>query len=182
MSNLTGRQAGKIIPQKKEGGKSLKKCHFRVKWKTLQSHAGVFSFFPKKNPKVDTKDGKTVCSWFLPIPTVLQFFCCFLFIHLWARPLWIFHDFRGLLYMQPCERDVATLRSRTRRHVAVSKDVEFWRLEGTYIICKSGPPTKITACIVSRGRLRRRNQTNGNLSLCFQFDCGPGASGRWGPQ
>ena len=40
-------------------------------------------------------------------------------------------------------------------------------------VFKSGPPAKTTICTVSRGRLRRRNQTKRNLPLAFQFVCGP---------
>ena len=39
---------------------------------------------------------------------------------------------------------------------------------------QSVSPAKTTICTVSRGRLRRRNQTKGNLPLAFQFVCGPG--------
>ena len=34
---------------------------------------------------------------------------------------------------------------------------------GLTIVSKSGPPTKTTMCTVSRGRLRKRNQTKRNL-------------------
>ena len=41
------------------------------------------------------------------------------------------------------------------------------------LVSRSGPPTKTTIYIVSRARLRRLNQTEGNLPLAFQFVCGP---------
>ena len=44
-------------------------------------------------------------------------------------------------------------------------------------VLKSGPPTKTTICTVSRGRLRRCNQTKRNLQLAFQFVCGTGGGG-----
>jgi len=37
------------------------------------------------------------------------------------------------------------------------------------IVSKSGPPTKTTICSVSRGCVRRRNETKENLHLAFQF-------------
>ena len=44
-------------------------------------------------------------------------------------------------------------------------------------VFKSGPLTKTTIFTVFRGRLRRRNQTKGNLPLAFQFVCSPGRGG-----
>ena len=42
------------------------------------------------------------------------------------------------------------------------------------LVSKNGPPTQTPTCSVSRGRLRRRNRTKGNLPLALQFVRGPG--------
>ena len=44
-------------------------------------------------------------------------------------------------------------------------------------ISKRGPPTNTTICTVSRGRLRRCNQTKENLPIALQFVCVPGGGG-----
>ena len=41
------------------------------------------------------------------------------------------------------------------------------------IVSKSGPPTKTNICNASRVRLRRRNQTKGDLPLALQNIYGP---------
>ena len=79
--------------------------------------------------------------------------------------------------------------------VTAVRNHSFWYPQNSIqltIVSKSfSIPTKTTICTVSRDRLRRRNQTKGNLPFAFQLVCGPRstgpqtngkASGSWGPQ
>ena len=59
-----------------------------------------------------------------------------------------------------------------RLHFKCKHEIGFFLFvpNGTNVF-KSGPPTNTTICIVSRGRLQRRNQIKRNLPLDWLIDC-----------